>query len=248
MVRNEPNPKETGGASTSIVTLDCHSHPSNTVRASNMDPPECSGHSHDHEHGDDLGLSLRQYIDFTRVSCLNESVQGSGSSIFKLHEDRLSATPSLQSPEGDPELILHIPFTEAVTIQSITIRNASTSSETASARRIKLFVDRDDLDFETARELPPHQQLELLPPHHLADGTIDYPVRPAGRFQNISSLTIFVVDNYDESGECGTEITHVGLKGKGTNMRRGIVDIVYETQGMPKDHKVREGHGAPSVL
>lgn len=213
-----------------------------------MDPPECSGHAHDHDHGDEMGVSLRPLIDLPKVTCLNEDVQGSGRSILKLHEERLSAAPSLQSPDDDPELLLHIPFTEAVTVQSIAVRNAGASSESVSPRRIKLFVDRDDLDFETARELPPHQQLELLPAHHLADGTIDYPVRPAGRFQNISSLTIFVVDNYDDSGESGTEITHVGLKGKGTKMRHGIVNTVYETQGMPKDHKARDIMGAPNVL
>lgn len=213
-----------------------------------MDPAECNGHAHDHEHGEDLGLSLRQYIDLPRVSCMNEEVQGSVRSILKLHEDRLTATPSLQSVAGDPELLLHIPFTEAVTIQEITIRNASTRTETASPRHIKLFVDREDLDFETARELPPQQQLELLPPDHFADGTIDYPCRPAGRFQNISSLTIFVVDNFDESGDSGTEITHIGVKGKGTKMRHGVVETVYESQGVPKDHSVRESHGAPSVL
>ena len=54
-----------------------------------MDPPECSGHSHDHEHGDDLGLSLRQYIDLPRVECLNEEVQGSGRTVLKLHDGTL---------------------------------------------------------------------------------------------------------------------------------------------------------------
>lgn len=216
-----------------------------------MDPPECSGHSHDHDHGDDQGLSLRQYVDMPKVSCLNEDVQGSGRSILKLHEERLSDTPSLQSPEGDPELILHIPFTEAVTVQSITIRNSSTSADTASPRRIKLFVDRTEgVDFETARELPPTQQLELLPPDHMPDaGTIDYPCRPGGKFSNISSLTIFFMDNYDESGEMATEITHVGLKGKGHGVRRKAVETVYESQGMPKDHRVRGGEfGSRSVL
>jgi len=214
-----------------------------------MDPPECSGHSHDHDHSDDLGLSLRQYIDMPKVSCLNEEVQGSGRSILKLHEERLTETPSLQSPDDDAELILHIPFTEAVTVQSITVRNASTNAETASPRRIKLFVDRTEgLDFETARELPPTQQLELLPPDHMPDaGTIDYPCRPGGRFSNISSLTIYFVDNYDESGAMGTEITHVGLKGKGHGVQRKAVETVYEAQGMRKDHKVRgEGFGGRS--
>jgi PITH domain len=213
-----------------------------------MDPPECSGHSHDHEHTDDLGLSLRQYIDFSRVSCLNEEAQDSGRAILKLHEDRLTSYPVLKSCEGDPELLLNIPFTETVTVQSISIRSGIESNEASPPRRIKLFVDRYDLDFETARELPPQQQLELLPTHHLPDGTIDYPLRPAGRFQNISVLTIFFMDNYDEDMQSSTIVTHVGLKGKGTRMRHGVVAAVYESQGMPKDHKVRDLLGAPDVL
>jgi PITH domain len=213
-----------------------------------MDPPECSGHSHDHDNNDDLGVSLRPYIDLLRVSCLNEDVHDSGRSVLKLHEDRLSDTPSLKSTEGDPELILYIPFTETVTVHSISIRSSYDSSNTSPPRRIKLFVDRNDLDFETARELPPQQQLELLPPDHLPNGTIDYPLRPAGRFQNLSSLSIFVMDNYSEDGDTSTVLTYVGLKGKGTKMRHGVVTAVYESQGMPKDHKVREDLGAPSVL
>ena len=219
-----------------------------------MDPPECRGHSHDHEHSDDLGVSLRPYIDFDKVSCLNEEIRDSGRSILKRHEDRLTDTPSLQSPQGDPELILHIPFTEAVSVQSITIRNSSRrhDAEWASPRHIRLFVDRTEgLDFETARELPPAQQLELLPPDHMPDaaGTIDYPCRPAGKFSNISSLTIFFVDNYDASGDQGTEITHVGLKGKGHGVRRQAVETVYEAQAMPKDHHVPSGEfGARNVL
>ena len=217
-----------------------------------MDPPECSGHSHDHDHGDDLGLSLRPYIDFEKVSCLNEELRDSGRAILKLHEERLTETPSLLSPNGDPELILHILFTEAVTVQSITVHNSSRNPETASPRHIRLFVDRTEgLDFETARELPPTQQLELLPPEHMTDaGTIDYPCRPAGKFSLISSLTIFFVDNYDESGDnMATEITHVGLKGKGSGVRRRAVETVYEAQGMPKDHHVPSGEfGASNVL
>ena len=35
-----------------------------------------------------------------------------------------------------------------------------------------------------------------------------------------------------------TEITYVGFKGKGTNVKRKAVEAVYETRGMKKDHKV----------
>jgi PITH domain len=74
---------------------------------------------------------------------------------------------------------------------------------------------------------------------NLSYSTIDYPCRPAGRFQNISSLTIFVVSNYDDSGESATEITYIGLKGKGKSVKRVAVETVYEAQGMRKDHKVK---------
>lgn len=218
-----------------------------------MDPPECSGHSHDHgDHGDDLGLSLRPQVDLDRVICLNEEVPNSGRAILKLHEERLSETPSLRSPPDDPELLLTIPFTEAVTCQSISIRSVGGSGggETAPPRTVKLFCDRDTLDFETARELEPAMRLEILPAEHLPEaGTIDYPLRPAGRFQNISSLSVFVQDNYDYSGESGTEITYIGVKGKGTNVKRAAVDCVYESRGMPKDHQVPgDEYGATDVI
>ncbi|CAB9506122.1 PITH domain-containing protein [Seminavis robusta] len=208
-----------------------------------MDPPECSGHSHDHgDHTDDLGLSLRPQMDLDRVQCLNEEVANAGRSILKLHEERLSTRPSLTSPEDDPELLLTIPFTEAVSCQTISIHSLGNTAGVAAPRIVKLFAERENLDFDTARELEPSMTLELLPPHHMPElGTIDYPLRPAGRFQNISTLTIFVESNYDDNGEAGTEITYVGIKGKGTKMKRKAVDCVYESQGMPKDHKVPGG-------
>lgn len=203
-----------------------------------MDPPECSGHSHDHDHEDGLGTSLRPHIDLPKVFCLNEEVENSGRAVLKLHEERLSVNPSLRSPDDDAELLLVIPFTEAVTLRALCIRSVG-SEDTSSPRRIKIFPNRDDLDFDSAREMPAPMELELLPPHHFAEGTIDYPCRPAGRFQNIASVTIFVQDNYDE--DLATEITYVGLKGKGTNMKRLAVDCVYESQGMAEDHKVPGG-------
>lgn len=200
-----------------------------------MDPPECSGHSHDHDHGDELGMSLRPQFDFPRVVCLNEEVPNSGRAVLKLHEERLTAEPSLCSPVDDPELLLTIPFTESVTIQSISVRSVATNNS-SPPKTLKLFTNREDLDFDTARELDPQMTFELLPPYHFTEGSIDYPLRPAGRFQNISSITLYFQDNYDD--EKSTEITFIGLKGKGSNLKRMAVETVYESQGMMKDHKV----------
>jgi hypothetical protein len=220
-----------------------------------MDPPECSGHSHDHEHAsNDLGLSLRPQINMDAVTCLNEDIAGMGQSILKLHQDRLTPEPFLRSQEDDPELLLYIPFSEAVTVLSIAVRSfpppapaATTEQEaplflSAPPRTVRLFTNRDDLDFETARELPPDAILHLLPPEHFVEGTIDYPLRPAGRFQNIFSLCMYFQDNHQPGDEpVSTILTFVGLKGKGSGLKRVIVDAVYESRGMPKDHKVPDG-------
>mmetsp|Transcript_25344 Transcript_25344/g.54733 ORF Transcript_25344/g.54733 Transcript_25344/m.54733 type:complete len:256 (+) Transcript_25344:150-917(+) len=241
----------------------------------------CEGHSHDHEHAEpdetnaSLGQSLRPQINFPGVQCLNESRPHSGRDILKLYEDRLSTTPTLLSqedPDEDPELLLIVPFSEAVTMKSLCVlsyaddpnnRN-TTTAVTAAPRTLRIYVNRPNLDFETVRDLAPTSTITLVPPSHQFDpehgspddsdtiGTIDYPLRPAGRFQNVSEIALYFCDNHampegsggssdmDDSDEdrLMTEITYVGFKGKGTNMKRKAVEAVYETQGMKKDHKV----------
>lgn len=200
---------------------------------------ECDGHAHDHSHGDELGLSLYPQINFPEVFCLNEEVANAGKGVLKTHELRKTEYPSLTSPEDDAELLLHVPFTEAVTIQSISIRSIGGSLESSPPRTVKLFVDRENIDFDAARELPPQATLDLLPPDHFVEGSLDYPLRPAGRFQNISSVTLFFVDNYTQDEESCTEVTFVGFKGKGTRVKRLAVDTVYESSANLADHDVK---------
>lgn len=224
-------------------------------------PPhwECMGHSHDHaDHEDDLGLSLRPQVDLPAVRCLNEEIPNSGRAVIKLHEDRLTAEPSLKSQPDDPELLLHVPFSEGVMIRSVSIRSVDRGGGDGDddvafpPRNVKFFVNREDLDFETARELDPDASIELVPPHHFVEGSVDYPLRPAGRFQNVTHLTIFFVDNYgaeaEDDDELSTVVTYVGFKGRGTSQKRVAVDTVYESRPMPKDHKAREEFGNQQLL
>mmetsp|Transcript_19882 Transcript_19882/g.43189 ORF Transcript_19882/g.43189 Transcript_19882/m.43189 type:complete len:227 (-) Transcript_19882:253-933(-) len=213
-------------------------------------PHGCDGHSHDDEQAEDsLGLSLRPQIDLDGVKCLNEERPNMGHDVLKLHEERLTADPFLRSQEDDQELLLYIPFSEAVTITHLSVRSESRDFEdfpAAPPRTVKVFSDRDDIDFDLARELSPQCQIDLLPPDHFVEGTLDYQLRPAGRFQNISSLTLFFVDNFaggllDADDEVSTIVTYVGIKGKGSRQKRMAVDAIYETRGMKKDHKVPGG-------
>ncbi len=183
------------------------------------------------------------------VTCLNEDRPNMGRDILKLYEERMSSEPVLRSQEDDPELLLYIPFTEAVTITHLSVRSVSDDDDeeefpTAPPRTIKVFSDRDNIDFDMARDLEPQCKVDLLPPEHFVEGTIDYPLRPAGKFQNVSSITIFFQDNFasglldDSEEDVSTIVTYVGVKGKGSRQKRMAVDAVYETRGMKKDHQV----------
>lgn len=238
----------------------------------------CTGHSHDHDHEDQLGLCLRQYIDIPRTYCLNEHSTNAGQRVLKSYVDRLSIEPSLQSPRDDDdlELLFHIPFTEAVKIRSISINarasifvpNGDESQATSAPFSVKVFANRSDLDFDTARELSPDINIDLVPPEHLSEiqssssedlgpATLDYPLRPASKFKYCNSITLFFDNNFasklaeaegdDPDEVIPTEITYVGFKGEGTSVKRVAVEAVYETRGMKKDHTVPGGEfGAES--
>ena len=250
-----------------------------------MPPHGCDGHSHDHEHAESddtnpsLGISLRPSIDMQGVTCLNEYRRNSCREILKLYEERRSALPNLLSPLDPyelPELLLVVPFVESVSIKSVCVMSHAgggtgtgsstclpTSVVTAPPRTLRVYVNRTNLDFETVRELEPDAKIILVSPTHRwmdahSDGTIDYPLRPAGRFQNVTEIALYFDDNYhmreNDGGEYDddddvdddndgdyvqTEITYVGFKGKGTNVKRRAVEATYETMGMKADHKQR---------
>ena len=76
------------------------------------------GHSHDASLDDESTTNLRSYIDLSSVHALNETEAGSCKLIFKNYTERNTALPSMKSNEDDPELILHVPFTQAVKVRS----------------------------------------------------------------------------------------------------------------------------------
>ncbi|XP_038884107.1 PITH domain-containing protein 1 isoform X2 [Benincasa hispida] len=69
---------------------------------------------HDHsceDHDCSSDWSLYKNIDLPRVSALNEATPGSVKSVFKAWEHRLNSSGDhLESNDGDPELLVFIPF------------------------------------------------------------------------------------------------------------------------------------------
>mmetsp|Transcript_22995 Transcript_22995/g.28185 ORF Transcript_22995/g.28185 Transcript_22995/m.28185 type:complete len:173 (-) Transcript_22995:326-844(-) len=158
-------------------------------------------HSHDHEHAEEYEFCLQPQIEMKDVRCLNEERTGSCESVliiywYRLHAihdigEEISTTLHLNSQaDGDPDLILYIPFSEAVLIKSVSIMGNGMSCP----RSVKLYVNRDDIDFAAVEDLPPACECDLAHPSHLEEeegSSIDYPLRPAGPFQNVSSVTFY---------------------------------------------------------
>ncbi|CAN0447979.1 unnamed protein product [Ectocarpus sp. 12 AP-2014] len=200
------------------------------------------GHSHDHSHDpeDPDGMSLFGLIDTTRVRCLNESAPGSGLSCLKPWDKRRDPQPRLESEEDDPELIIYVPFTQVVKIRAISVTGGGEGSAPSA---MKVFVNRDDIDFGLAQDLPAVQTLEMV--RDSGGVEVDYPTK-LSKMQNVSDITLFVPSNF---GADSTVITYLGFKGESTKFRHGVVECVYEAKPNAEDHKAPSGEtGGRNIL
>ncbi|KAG2833082.1 hypothetical protein PC129_g4607 [Phytophthora cactorum] len=180
------------------------------------------GHDHDHNHDHN-----HDHDDETAAHP------------FKPFHERQDRSRFLASNDDDPEMIMFIPFTEAVSIKSICI--SGSAGDGTHPKAVKLFTNREDIDFSNANELPAQQKLDLA-----EDDTanIDYPLQ-VRKFQGVSSLTLFIEDSY---GGDETKIYYIGLKGENKKWRHGVVECVYEARPQPADHKVKDAIGSTSLI
>eukprot|EP00640_Fibrocapsa_japonica_P004955 CAMPEP_0113939628 /NCGR_PEP_ID=MMETSP1339-20121228/5916_1 /TAXON_ID=94617 /ORGANISM="Fibrocapsa japonica" /LENGTH=208 /DNA_ID=CAMNT_0000943199 /DNA_START=65 /DNA_END=691 /DNA_ORIENTATION=+ /assembly_acc=CAM_ASM_000762 len=186
-------------------------------------------HSHDHNHSheaeDPDGCSLYGSIDTTKVRCLNECPPGTGLNCLKPHSRRKEPEPVLQSNEDDPELIIHVPFSTAVKINSICVVGRG---EGCAPSVVKMWVNREDIDFSNAQDVPATQQIDLVEENPQAE--IDYPTM-VRKFQNVSTI-----------------ISYLGFKGEKTSFKHGVVEAVYESKPMPEDHEAPSEYKGQSIV
>ena len=97
--------------------------------------------------------------------------------------------------------------------------------ESERARIWRLILPAEALDFGDAEMALATQQWDLARDGD-PTGLIEYPTQ-FSRFQNVSKLSLFVVDNH---GAENTRIYYIGLKGVGTTHQRRAVQAVYEVK------------------
>ncbi|VWU51334.1 thioredoxin, putative [Hepatocystis sp. ex Piliocolobus tephrosceles] len=172
------------------------------------------------------GEFLLKYINIDKITALNEKVHGSSRKIFKSYDNRLSIDNC--ESDVDNELIINIPFTNPCKIVSLFLIGGE---EGTYPKKMKLFSNREDIDFENVNDFKCIQELEIAQDYH---GSIEYPLKVTSLF-NVSYLTLYFYENY---GAETTKIFYIGLKGVGTNYTRKAVETVYEASPNLADHKV----------
>ncbi|CAE8655711.1 unnamed protein product, partial [Polarella glacialis] len=99
--------------------------------------------------------------------------------------------------------------------------------------RVKLYINREDLDFTTVGDVEPTQELELAEDFH---GAVQHPVR-AAKFGSVTSLALLFPENL--GGE-QTRIHWIGIWGVGSEYKRQAVQCVYEAVASRKDNNVKD--------
>ncbi|XP_028796114.1 PITH domain-containing protein 1 [Neltuma alba] len=199
---------------------------------------------HDHsceDHNCSSDWSLYKHIDLSKVSALNEATPGSVKSVFKAWEQRLdSSGDHLKSNEGDPELLVFIPFTSDVKIKSICIIGGPDGT---GPSKMRAFINREGIDFSDAQSMQVVQEWDLV---ENTQGVLEYQTRYS-KFQSVANITLHFPGNF---GGDTTEIQYIGFKGEATQLKRDVVaTIVYELRPNPSDHKTRaEGSGGLSRI
>jgi hypothetical protein len=105
---------------------------------------------------------------------------------------------------------------------------------------VKLFKNRNDLDFSMASDLNPTQTIEIPRPITGTD-VYDLPLNRA-LWNTTTSITLFFEDNWGEYET--TKVGYLGFKGQFMALNREPVSVMYEAAANPSDHVAIQGvHG-----
>jgi hypothetical protein len=129
---------------------------------------------------------------------------------------------------------LHVySFTAQVRLHSILIRTSPSSS---APQTLKVYINRDDVDFDTASSLPPTQTFSLSQTSDVQEVSVKRAL-----FNTTRSLDLFFEDNWSADQEDVTRISYIGFKGEWMALNREAVSFLYEAAANPSDHKMVSG-------
>ncbi|KAL4706037.1 hypothetical protein ACJJTC_014259 [Scirpophaga incertulas] len=195
-----------------------------------MPHSHCSD-NHDCDHSsDETGIlyNLFEKIDKENLECLNESIEGSGKTVFKPWDKRLDTENFVQS-DADEELLFNIPFTGNVKLKGIRIASEDSANH---PKKLRLFKNRPNMTFDDIA-MEPDQVFELQID---SEGMHEYAPKVV-TFSSVSHLTMHFPSNF---GADSTKIYYIGLKGEWSpGHKHGVTICTYEARPNLDDHKLK---------
>ncbi|KAI7690185.1 hypothetical protein SSS_00123 [Sarcoptes scabiei] len=130
----------------------------------------CNGHNSIND-PDNCGLlySLYTKIDLSKLECLNESIEGSGRTVFKPWEERLNFDTFVES-DCDEELLFKIPFTGNVKLKGVIVIGGEDESHPS---RLRIYKNRPDMTFDDV-VAEADQEFEIMQDQ---TGSLEYPLK-----------------------------------------------------------------------
>jgi len=114
----------------------------------------------------------------------------------------------------DNQLLIYFPFSTPVKIHSLSF--LAPKDDSRSIKKIKLYANKQHLDFESIESVAATQEIVLKKDDLIAGSIVSLKFV---KFQNVNSLTIFVVSN---QGDAETSILQnlriLGISTSKTNM------------------------------
>ncbi|PVU90368.1 hypothetical protein BB559_000481 [Furculomyces boomerangus] len=173
--------------------------------------------------------SLYSKINFDLIRCLNETEPESGKTVFKPWDQRLDFTKKVES-DCDEELIFHVPFSGQVKLKSILVWGGPGNS---APSKLKVFINREDVDFDNASELIPTQEFDLISGQN---EPVEYFTR-ISKFNNVRNINLYFSSNFDEDPP--TTVYYIGFCGEWMQLNNKIVTAAYESKPNLADHKLK---------
>ncbi len=169
--------------------------------------------------------SLYNCIDKDRIECYNCNQNFPISNCIKPYSDRHNNL-YLES-DCDEQLLIRIPFTNTVKINSMSINGNYNYSPSI----VKLYKNPNILTFDEIDDVIEDQQIEINndPLHDLT-----YPLKPI-KFNNVNEIVIYIPENH---GELVTQVNYINFYGEKMEGKFGIVECVYESRATLDDHTI----------
>jgi hypothetical protein len=98
---------------------------------------------------------------------------------------------------------------------------------------MRVWINREDVDFDCAESMDPLQKWDCMVSSTAGDEPVEYETRMA-KFGQVRSITLFFPSNL--LGSERTRIDYLGFKGEWEELKQDPVVTVYELNANPADH------------